>query len=48
MMPEDEKKIWVQVVIGGDNLLSPVVTGLTADLPNIGGEGPFWHHWYVV
>ena len=30
------KNIWVPVVIGGDNLPSPVKIGLT-DLPNIGG-----------
>ena len=34
------KNIWGPVVIGGDNLPSPVQIGLT-DLPNIGGaSGP--------
>ena len=35
-MPEGEKTLGVPVVIGGDNLPSPVGIGLT-DLANIGG-----------
>ena len=39
-MPEGEKKFLGPVVIGGDNLPSPVGIGLT-DLLNIGGaSGP--------
>ena len=39
VMPEGEKHWGVPVVIGGDNLPSPVGIGLT-DLPNIGGASP--------
>ena len=40
VMPEGQKTLGVPVVIGGDNLPSPVEIGL-ADLPNIGGaSGP--------
>ena len=40
MRPGGEKNKGVQLVIGGDNLPSLVVIGLT-DLPNIGGaSGP--------
>ena len=38
-MPEGEKHGGVPLVIGGDNLPSPVEIGLT-DLPNIGASGP--------
>ena len=41
-MPEGEKYWGCQyIVIGGDNLLSPVEMGLT-DLPNIGGPVAPW------
>ena len=39
MRPGGEKNKGVQLVIGGDNLPSLVVIGLT-DLPNIGVGGP--------
>ena len=42
VMPEGEK-MGVPVVIGGDNLLSPVVLGLT-DLPYIEAPPRFRHH----
>ena len=44
VMLEGEKHWGVPVVIGGDNLPSPVGIGLT-DLPNIGGPSGITEFW---